>query len=415
VKGARERTTARVIGLCALAWLIMLGYSIARPTVESMYLQAYGAQRLPIAWLGLPFAVAFVVAGYNRALARHRVVRVYVAACLIAAAAWALLLSGLAARVPGAVYLLYLLKDVYIVVLVELFWTYSNTVFPLKTARWAYGLFCVMGSLGGMVGNLGVGPLAERYGTQPLPWAMPFVLVITALVVRALAPLSSGDIEPKQGAGLLEGLRIVRGSRYLALLLVLIALVQIAITLIDYQYNALVEQTFRDPDERTAIIGRVYAAIDVASIVLQVTTGIVVRTLGVGRTLLTVPLLLGVSVTLLIALPGFLWMAITKVASKSLDYSWFRATKELLYLPLGYEEKTRGKGIVDVLTYRVAKAGTSALLLGLIAIDAPPEAVGVLALVLVALWMGVTVKIVRRYRALRPPDEAERPPEGAAV
>jgi AAA family ATP:ADP antiporter len=411
-----DKTALRVVGLCVLAWVIMLGYAVARPTVESLYLEAYGAKRLPLVWLGLPFAVSVVVAGYNRALARFRVVRVYVLACLISAAAWALLLSGLAARLPGAVYALYLLKDVYIVVLVELFWTYSNTVFPLKTARWAYGLFCVMGSLGGMVGNLGVGPLAARYGTEPLPWAMPALLLVTAAVVRALAPLSTGAVERKDRAeqgGVLDGVRVVRGSRYLLGLLALIAVVQIVITLVDYQYNALVEATFTDPDERTAVIGRVYAAIDVASIVLQVTTGLVVRALGVGRTLLTVPLLLGVSMTLLLALPGFLWMAITKVASKSLDYSWFRATKELLYLPLGYEEKTAGKGIVDVLTYRVAKAAASALLLALVAIEAPAAAAGALALALAGVWIGLTVRIVRGYRALVA--EQKRPPEGAAA
>ncbi len=33
---------------------------------------------------------------------------------------------------------------------------------------------------------------------------------------------------------------------------------------------------------------------------------------------------------------------------KALDYSLFRAGKEMLYLPLSYGEKTRGKALVDI-------------------------------------------------------------------
>ena len=56
-------------------------------------------------------------------------------------------------------------------------------------------------------------------------------------------------------------------------------------------------------------------------------------------------------------------MVVVKVASKSLDYSIFRAAKELLYLPLSQAEKTQGKALIDMLTYRVAKGGASVLLL----------------------------------------------------
>lgn len=46
-----------------------------------------------------------------------------------------------------------------------------------------------------------------------------------------------------------------------------------------------------------------------------------------------------------------------------MDYSLFRAGKELLYFPLSYQEKTQGKAWVDIFGYRVAKGGASLLLL----------------------------------------------------
>ena len=72
-----------------------------------------------------------------------------------------LLLAG-RAEVPGVAFALYVWKDLYIVVLIEIFWSFANSTIPRGLAKWIYGLFCVVGSLGGMAGNLLVGVLAER-------------------------------------------------------------------------------------------------------------------------------------------------------------------------------------------------------------------------------------------------------------
>jgi len=96
-----------------------------------------------------------------------------------------------------------------------------------------------------------------------------------------------------------------------------------------------------------------------------------------------------------------LWLAlvVSKVASKAFDYTLFRAAKEILYLPLPYRDKTQGKALVDILTYRVAKAATSLLLLGL-GVMAWPGLTLAMTLVCIAAWLGVTLVLVRRYRRL---------------
>ena len=68
-----------------------------------------------------------------------------------------------------------------------------------------------------------------------------------------------------------------------------------------------------------------------------------------------------------------------------------------LYIPLSYREKTQGKSIVDMLTYRVAKGGASLILLGLIAIGAANLAT-VMTLVLIACWFIITIMVVARFR-----------------
>ena len=91
--------------------------------------------------------------------------------------------------------------------------------------------------------------------------------------------------------------------------------------------------------------------------------------LGIPLTLLAVPAILGISVVSFLIAPGFAVVAVTKVMSKVMDYSVFRAAKEILYIPLSYREKTQGKAVIDMMTYRLAK-GLSAVILTVIGVEA---------------------------------------------
>ena len=71
----------------------------------------------------------------------------------------------------------------------------------------------------------------------------------------------------------------------------------------------------------------------------------------------------------------------------------------LLYLPLSHREKTQGKALVDVMTYRVAKGAASLLLLLFVALDARSLALGA-AFVGMGTWLLLTRTLTRRYREL---------------
>jgi len=194
-----------------------------------------------------------------------------------------------------------------------------------------------------------------------------------------------------------EGFRVMANSRYLMIMLALVVVVQVVITLVDYQFNTMLQQSYPDTDTRTGVIGQVYGAIDNGAIVLQLATGPILKALGVPITLLAIPVILAGAVAGFAVAPRFATAAIAKVASKCFDYSLFRAAKEILYIPLSFAEKTQGKAIVDMLAYRVAKGGVSVLLMALIAMSAGGW-VSWLALGLLVLWVVLTLSVVRRYR-----------------
>jgi AAA family ATP:ADP antiporter len=387
-----------VAGLSALAFLAMVSYAIARPATESLFLAAHTSAGLPGAWLLVAGAIVVLVAIYNRFLARRELLDLYGATAAGSGLVLSLLLLGRALDLPGAHYLLYAWKDVYVVLLVEMFYSYANSVFPIHTARWIYGLFGLLASLGGICGNLVVKLLSQWHDTATALWAVPPLLLGIGLLCLPLARHAGFTASPAR-APVRAGLPVVLRSSYLSLLLVLVASVQVVITLIDYQFNTVLEQTYTATDQRTGIIATVYGSVDACTILLNGLTGPVLRLAGVPLTLIAIPLLLGAGTGAFALAPLFTTAAVTKVASKCFDYSLFRAAKELLYIPLDHEERTVGKAVVDMATYRVAKAAASALLLVLVVASAQASRwVTPLTLVLVGLWLALAVVITRRFR-----------------
>lgn len=395
-----RRVDVATVGICALAFLILLSYEIARSSVESMFLADFGAEALPWAWLAVAGGVIAAVGVYDRFCGRVPLLHLFLGALGATAGALVLLAGARSLGVRHGTFLLYVWKDVHIVLLLEILWTLASLTFDLKRARWLYGVICAMGSLGGLTGGLVVGAAASAWSTMAALWLVLPSFALVALVAAALGRRVDPEApvgEARRRPGFAEAFGVLRRSRYLVLMVALVSLVQIVVNLVDYEYNAVLEATFADTDARTAVMGRVYAAINVAAIALQLLTGPILRLLGVPATLMAIPAILFVAVGGFAALRQFAVMAATKVASKAFDYSLFKAAKEILYLPLGYAEKTRGKAVVDMLTYRLAKGAASALLVLLVWLDAGALVLW-LALALVVAWAAVTVAIVRRYR-----------------
>lgn len=392
-------TGLRVGGLALLAFLLMVSYAVARPAAESLFLEAHGADSLPWAWLLVALTAAAAVAIYDRLVPGRELLAVFGGAATAAGAVLAVLLLALLAGVPGATYGLYAWKDVYVIVLVEAFYMFADSVFPIRTARWVYGGLGVMASVGGIVGNLAGGRLAVAWGTADTLW---LVLPLLALMVGVAWGLSrlAGHTAPAvigERPGLLAGLKVVGRSRYLGLMLALVVTLQLTVTLVDLQFSQAVEVAFTDADQRTAAIGQVYAAIDTGTLLLHAASGLILRVAGAPLILLAVPLILGSAVGVQVLLPLYAAAALAKWASKAFDYSVHRTARELLYIPLGMRQKTEGKAVVDILGYRVAKGLAAVLVLVIQALGAA-SGLGLVTLGAVGVWLALAATLGRRFR-----------------
>jgi AAA family ATP:ADP antiporter len=304
------------------------------------------------------------------------------------------------AGLHGAPFAIYVWKEVYILLLVESFWTAANLLFAIRTARWIYGLFCAAGAIGGLSGSLFATLLAGLIGTAgTLAAALPVLVIgaVAAMLVNRRVELPA-TTERRRVGGLLGAIRLFAHSPYLIWVLALVVTTQVVITLIDYEFNGVLATAFPDTDTRTQVIGSIYAAISIGELLLQIVTGPILRFVGVARTLLAVPAMVCGTIVASLVWPGFASTAVVKVASKALDYSLFRAAKEILYIPLGVHEKTEGKALIDMLAYRSTKGAAYPIFRGVAAVSVLP--MSVVTLGFVAVWWAVTVRLVRRYRQI---------------
>ncbi|HPT99322.1 MAG TPA: Npt1/Npt2 family nucleotide transporter, partial [Armatimonadota bacterium] len=199
-------------------------------------------------------------------------------------------------------------------------------------------------------------------------------------------------------------LRLFARSRYLLLLAALIALTQVVSTALDLRFSGLVEEAFPVKDERTAYLGGFYGTLNAVAALLQfVVAPVALRWLPLPMIHLGIPLVHLVTSLLLLASPSLHTGAAAYLLFKGLDYSLFRAGKEILYIPLTFDVRYRAKEVIDAFVYRFSKGALGMLLTGVnAAIGSIPAAVFPAVAALASLiWIPVVFRLTRQPEGKR--------------
>lgn len=382
-----------------------------RSVSTSLFIDAYGARNLPLVMAVGPMLTLALLYIYGRLLS---VTGPRAAILLTSAFSAAVILGcffGIRAGVKSATVVLYGFREAYIVLLVEQIWSFINSTLRVGEGARLNGPVCGIASLGAIAGGLLVRRFAVEVGSVNLLLVAAGSFIPTAgFAIAAYQVAGEPQPAPAEAHGRQGhlGLRTLVHNPLLWRLAVLIALTQVVSTVADLQFNRYVETAFPHKDLRTQWFGGFYAVLNAGSAVCQFIAAPLLLALVPHRLIhLGIPLLhLGMAAGVF-AYPGLWTAAGCYLGFKVLDYSLFRAVKELLYIPLSFDARFRAKEVIDAFVYRAAKGATSAGIAGVGLVVVLPMAVFPVLITAALLgWLMVVLQLMRVARDTVGPQRA---------
>lgn len=375
-------------------FLLFFSYPYLRSTTTSLLLTHHGVKASPYAWIYSVLCLSGVVTLLNFFQKRMRSQKIYLFGSS-ATALFFLIFMGLFKNHSLVwAYPLYVLKEVYIVMLVHSVLGHLNASINEEKAKVVYGPLGAIGSLGGIVGAFSVSSFV-KLGGEDLFFFLGVALVFLTGLIFFGTSNKEVHLKDSKERSPLNSIQGIKGFVFSVAGIVLLS--QFVINIGNYQFNAFLNETFSDSLGKTEFLGKVYGWINTCSLLMQVAVlPVLLKFVPPLLTHIAIPVVYGITFFLGMTLGvGLMPMAVTFIVFKGLDYSLFGAAKELLYYALTDIQKYGAKYIADMITYRLSKG-----LISLILIKIPSSFINGLLGLSVAAWLLCLIPLFRSYKKL---------------
>jgi AAA family ATP:ADP antiporter len=443
----------KFIPMALIMLFILLNYTILRNVKDSLVVNAEGQDEGIISFLKLygttPAAILFMIlyAKLTNVFSREKIFYISIVPFIVFFGLFAFVIYpnsaslhpsqetvlALQASYPffkwfiamGATWsysLFYILAELWGSVMLSLmFWQFANEIIKTDEAKRFYPLFGFVGNIGLVIAGVTVSALSRAGGSiisgvdsySASIYLLMSIVVVSGLIVIGLYYWMNRNVVPavevtvkekKKKPTLVESFKLVARSKELFCIALLVLCYGVTINYIDVLWKGQVKVLAGgDKNMFQAYMGDFSSTTGFITLVLMILGGNILRKFSWLQAAALVPLTLiatglifygsilwgsSVAAVALAVQVGFWQGAITK-ASK---YSLFDATKEMAYIPLDPEIKTKGKAAVDVAGGRIGKSG-GALTLSILQMIFPlastvslaPYLAGV-SLVMFAIW-----------------------------
>jgi AAA family ATP:ADP antiporter len=221
-----------------------------------------------------------------------------------------------------------------------------------------------------------------------------------------------------------DSIKMVAESRYIRLIALLLICYGIAINLVEGPWKAKASTIYTTTQAYSAFVGGYLKYTGILTIIFVILGSNIVRFLGWRAAAIITPIMvfvtgitffgvsnfdiilemLGIAVTSPISIAVSIGI-IQNVLSKSSKYTVFDSTKEMSYVPLDDELKTKGKAAVDVVGIKLGKS-LSAFLQSLVFIFIPTATLHSISIYLMVIftvvcviWIWAVVELGKEYQA----------------
>lgn len=396
----------QIAGLMAIAaFFTLMGYELIRSAATVLFKTAYGAENLPLVMAAMPVAAFLGVALYGRILShlgpRRTLLVTSLGSGLLILCCYFVVISGSREITP----VLYLLKEIYIVLLIEQYWSYINSNLSTANAKKLNGPITGIAGLGGALGGILVGMTAIEWGTETM-LLLAAISVIPAALVSNTTYRIHGEpvaVSSREHSGHM-GWGWLKQNSTLRYLLAIVLISQLVSAVLDLKFQSLLSLEYAGrPDEETAFQGWFWGTLNTSAVILQfIIVPLLMTFLALRWVHILMPVVHIVAIGFAIASPSILTVGTAFFLFKVFDYSLFRAAKEVLYIPLGFDERYRAKQIIDAFGYRTGKGMSSVVIVLLqragVLMSNYYLAVGFVA---TTIWLALIFPLTREARATR--------------
>lgn len=380
-----------------------------KPASRSLFIESLGSARLPYIWIAVAISMGIFISVYHQLVSRFNRQNIVLASTLVFGITLLLFRFWFLFSDKIATIFFYVFVDILGVVLVEQFWSLVNSVYSTREGKSWYGLVGTGGLLGGVAGG-GVAALLLRY--TPLKThdllisaaiTLFLIFTLTVIMVRFGLFCEVDGTEHEHAAE--PGSPRVTYKRYLVLIAAILLVSQLLSPVIDYIFMNRVESAYTNVDARTTFLSLFFSLSNVISIgVNLLATPLIHRLWGPIAGLVAQPLAIMISSTFFLFNFTLFYAGAAKIGDRGLSYSINRASKELLYVPIGSLLIYRAKAWIDMLGYRLFKGFGSVIILIVGWLAAASSRLGYLSLIAILIslvWLVLIRFISKEYRTIQ--------------
>ena len=338
---------------------LMIAHQVASKAVrDATFLDAWPVSRLPLMVMATAALVIAAVPAYSRLLERFGprvVVSVgFFASALGHAAEWWFSDGG-----RGIAVVIYLHIAGLSVLLLSGFWSLLSELFDPGAAKVSYGRIAAAGTIGGLAGGLAVGQIART-----MPGANALVMLAALHVCCAIGVALLGGLRGERPLaasssstrGKLFEPGLLASAPHLGTLGLIVTLGTAAAALADYLLKEHAVARISTSAGLLEFFATFYLVVQLGTFLAQFAVAPVVRKIGLGRTISTLPAGVGAMGMLGLLYGSFPVFVAVRGLESVLRGSFFRSAYELIFVPMAPAEKHRTKTFLDVTCDRIGDA-----------------------------------------------------------
>lgn len=332
-----------------------------------------------------------------------------------------------------------------------LFWQFVNKITTVDESKRFYPVFGFLGQTGLYLSGQFLTNLSfmsdyvtYKFGLNSDRSVVSIQIVIAVVLVLGLIALISFWIvnhkilgiattetlqfrAKKNQISLKESCKMIIESRYIRLIAILLICYGVAINLVEGPWKSEARKIYTNPTDFAVFVGGYLSYTGLFTILFAVIGSNIVRKLGWFWAAIGTPLMVFITGMMFFMISNFdsigglivIFFAFTdpvmvavnigaiqNVLSKSTKYTLFDSTKEMSYVPLGDELKTRGKAAADVIGTKLGKSAgafTQMVIFMLIPAATYQSISGILMVIffiICVVWIWAVVQLNGEYKTL---------------